>query len=406
MPQSTDIPGLTVELDGWLRESIRDAAATLPQSGIIEAVNYGRERPGLIPFWVGEGDVPTPQFICDAAIQSLRDGHTFYTYQRGIPALRNAIARYYDRHFAIGLDPERVIVTSSAMQAMMETMQSVVGAGDEAIVVSPVWPNIYACIHMQQSVARSVALRSDETGWHLDLNRLFDAVNAKTRAIYINTPGNPTGWIMSRNDMLAVRDFARERRLWIVVDEVYGKFIYDELHTTSFLEIMEADEQLIVTNSFSKNWAMTGWRVGWAVIPKGLGQVYENLVQFNTSGTPEFLQRGCVAAIDHGDEFLAEQVARCRAGRDLVCDALLEIPNVRTTKPQGAFYLFFQVDGEPNSVDLAKRMIDEANVGLAPGIAFGLGGDGYVRMCFAPSHDTLRTGLERLADALRKRAAA
>ena len=406
MPQSTDIPGLAVDLDDWIRDSIRGAAATLPQSGIIEAVNYGRERPGLIPFWVGEGDVSTPPFICDAAIQSLRAGRTFYTYQRGIPALRNAIARYYDRHFSINLDSERVIVTSSAMQAMMETMQSVVGAGDEAIVVSPVWPNIYACIHIQQCVVRSVALRSDDTGWHLELDRLFDAVNAKTRAIYINTPGNPTGWIMPRDDMLAVRDFARERGLWIVADEVYGKFVYDGLHSTSFLEIMEADEQLVVTNSFSKNWAMTGWRVGWAVIPKGLGQVYENLVQYNTSGTPEFLQYGCVAAIDHGDEFLAGQVARCRAGRDLVCDALLEVPNVRLVKPKAAFYLFFQVDCEPDSVNLAKRMIDEANVGLAPGTAFGAGGSGFVRMCFAPSHDTLRIGVERLSDALHKRAAA
>jgi len=406
MPQSTDIPGLTVELDDWICDSIRNAAATLPQSSIIEAVNYGRTRPGLIPFWVGEGDVPTPPFICDAAIQSLRDGHTFYTYQRGIPALRNAIARYYDRHFAIELDPERVIVTSSAMQAMMETMQTVVGAGDEAIVVSPVWPNIYACIHIQQSVARSVALRPDEFGWHLDLDRLLDAVNPKTRAIYINTPGNPTGWVMSRNDMLAVRDIARQHGLWIVADEVYGKFVYDGPHATSFLEIMEAEEQLIVTNSFSKNWAMTGWRVGWTVIPKGLGQVYENLVQYNTSGTAEFLQRGCVAAIDHGDEFLAEQVARCSAGRELVCDALLELSNVRIVKPKGAFYLFFRVDGEPDSVNLTKRMIDEANVGLAPGTAFGPGGEGYVRMCFAPSHDTLRTGVERLSEALRKRAAA
>ncbi|MDH3380937.1 MAG: pyridoxal phosphate-dependent aminotransferase, partial [Gammaproteobacteria bacterium] len=355
MPQSTDIPGLSVELDDWIRESIRGAAATLPQSGIIEAVNYGRERPGLIPFWVGEGDIPTPPFICDAAIQSLRDGHTFYTYQRGIPALRDAIARYYDRHFSLKLDSGRVIVTSSAMQAMMETMQTVVGAGDEAIVVSPVWPNIYACIHIQQSVARSVALRPDEFGWHLDLDRLLDAVNPKTRAIYINTPGNPTGWVMSRNDMLAVRDIARQHGLWIVADEVYGKFVYDGRHATSFLEIMEADEQLIVTNSFSKNWAMTGWRVGWTVIPKGLGQVYENLVQYNTSGTAEFLQRGCVAAIDHGDNFLAEQVARCSAGRELVCDALLELSNVRIVKPKGAFYLFFRVDGEPDSVNLTKR---------------------------------------------------
>ena len=406
MTTSTEVPGLPVELEGWLRGSIREAAATLPQSGIIEAVNYGRERPGLIPFWVGEGDLATPGFICEAAIRSLREGNTFYTYQRGIPPLRAAIAEYYQRHFSLALDAQRVIVTGSAMQAMMETMQTVTGAGDEVIVVSPVWPNIYACIHMQQTVARSVALEPREDSWYLDLDQLFAACHAKTRAIYVNTPGNPTGWIMSRNDMLAMRDFARSRGLWIVADEVYGKFVYDGQHATSFLEIMESDERLIVTNSFSKNWAMTGWRIGWAVIPQGLGQVYENLVQYNTSGTPAFLQDGCIAALTDGDAFIDEQVARCRAGRDLVYDALLETPNVRLIRPHGAFYLFFRVDGEPDSVVFAKRMIDEANVGLAPGTAFGAGGEGFVRMCFAPSHDTLRTGIERLTDALRKRAAA
>ncbi len=395
-----NIPGLSVDLDDFLRESISTAAATLPESGIIEVVNYGRERDGLIPFWVGEGDVPTPAFICDAAIEALRAGETYYTYQRGIPELREAIARYHQRHFQIDLDPGRVIVTASAMQAMMETMQTLVGAGDEVIVISPVWPNIYACIHMQQAVARSVPLYTEDNEWRLDLEMLFDAVNAKTRAIYVNTPGNPTGWVMAKQDMITLRDFARERGLWVVADEVYGKFVYDHTAAPSFLEIMQADERLIVTNSFSKNWAMTGWRVGWAVIPKGLGQVYENLVQYNTSGVASFLQKGCVAAIDNGDEFIQQQVSRCHTSRDEICEQLQSVPDVRLIKPKGAFYLFFRVDGESDSVNLAKRLVDDANVGLAPGTAFGAGGESYVRLCFAPSPQTLRTGVERIVEAL------
>jgi len=398
---TTNIPGLPVDLDDYLRDSIGEAAATLPESGIIEVVNYGREREGLVPFWVGEGDVPTPTFICEAAIEALRAGETYYTYQRGIPSLREAIARYHQRHFNIDLDPERVIVTASAMQAMMETMQTLVSAGDEVIVISPVWPNIYACIHMQQAVARSVPLDVDGNEWRLDLEMLFDACNEKTKAIYINTPGNPTGWVMSKDDMLALRDFARERGLWIVADEVYGKFVYDDIGAPSFLEIMQPDERLIVTNSFSKNWAMTGWRVGWVVIPKGLGQVYENLVQYNTSGVASFLQSGCVVAIDEGDEFIQQQVTRCQTNRDYVCERLQSSPNVRLIKPQGAFYLFFRVDGEPDSVNLAKWLVDDANVGLAPGTAFGAGGEGYVRLCFAPSPETLRTGVERMVEALK-----
>ncbi|MDH3687990.1 MAG: pyridoxal phosphate-dependent aminotransferase [Gammaproteobacteria bacterium] len=403
MQTSKEIPGIPVSLPDSVRTAIRKAAATLPESGIIEVVNYGRERPDLIPFWVGEADVPTPAFICDAAIQALRDGHTFYTYQRGIPQLREAISAYHQRHFSIDVNSERIIVTSSGMQAMMETMQTLVGAGDEVLVVSPVWPNIYACIHMQQATAQSVPLQVREQEWRFDLDRLFDSCNNKTRVIYINSPGNPTGWVINYDDMIAVRDFARSQGLWIVADEVYGKFVYGGERATSFLELMEPDERLVVTNTFSKNWCMTGWRVGWVVIPRELGQVYENLVQYNTSGTPAFLQYGCLTAINEGDQFIEEFVQRCKQGRDLVCDHLLELPNVELVRPRGAFYLFFRVKGEPDSVALAKRMVDEANVGLAPGTAFGVGGAEFVRMCFAASHDTLRTGVERLSEALNPR---
>jgi aspartate/methionine/tyrosine aminotransferase len=165
---------------------------------------------------------------------------------------------------------------------------------------------------------------------------------------------------------------------------------------------MEPDEQLIVVNTFSKNWSMTGWRVGWVVIPhsRALGQVYENLVQYNTSGVPAFLQYGCVKALTDGDAYLKSLVEQCRQGRALVCERLATVPRVRLVWPQGAFYLFFQVEGESDSLALAKRLVDEAHVGLAPGSAFGSGGEGFLRLCFAASPATLRTGVERLAAAL------
>lgn len=385
-----------------LQPALRPMAAALPESGIVKVINYGRERPGLIPFWAGEGDLPTPDFICEAAIRALREGHTFYTYQRGIPRLRQAIADYLRRRFEVAVEADRVIVTGSGMQAILLTIQALVGPDEEIVIISPVWPNVFAAIQMQEAVAKSVILEPCGDEWRLDLERLFAACGPRTRALFINTPNNPTGWVMNEADMLRVCDFAREHGLWIVADEVYSQFVYDRPRVTSFLEIMERDDKLIVTNTFSKNWSMTGWRVGWVVIPKSeaLAQIYENLIQYNTSGVPAFLQYGCATAISEGDDYLRDLVERCREGREIVCDRLAELPNVHLIRPDGAFYLFFEVMGEEDSTAFALRMVDEANVGLAPGAAFGPGGEGFVRICFAASHSTLRTGVERLMAAL------
>jgi aspartate/methionine/tyrosine aminotransferase len=255
---------------------------------------------------------------------------------------------------------------------------------------------------MQEAVTKTVTLQQCEDEWRLDLELLFGTCGPRTRAIFINTPNNPTGWVMNKADMLKVRDFARKHGLWIVADEVYSRFFYDRPRVTSFLEIMEPGEKLIVTNTFSKNWSMTGWRVGWVVIPKSetVAQVYENLVQYNTSGVPAFLQYGCMTAISEGDRYLESMVERCRQGREIVCDVLSEVPKVSLIRPRGAFYLFFRVEGEQDSTAFALQMVDKANVGLAPGAAFGPGGEGFMRICFAASHATLRTGVDRLAAAL------
>jgi aspartate/methionine/tyrosine aminotransferase len=390
--------------EAQLRAALRPTAAQLPESGIMALVKYGDDRPGLIPFWAGEGDLPTPEFICQAAMQALREGQTFYTYQRGIPPLRQAIAEYLQRHFQAAVESERIIVTASGMQAIVLTVQAVVGPGDEVVVIAPVWPNIFAAIQMQEAVARTVTLTWDGQAWRLDVERLFAACTAKTRAVFINTPNNPTGWIMEPEDMLRLRDFARARGLWIIADEVYSQFVYDRPRVTSFLALTEPDEQLIVTNTFSKNWSMTGWRVGWVVIPRstGVGQVYENLVQYSTSGVAAFLQYGCLTAISEGDSYLKSLVERCRQSRDLVCERLSQLPQVRLSPPQGAFYAFFQVEGEHDSMAFAKRLVDVANVGLAPGSAFGPGGEGFLRLCFAASPTTVGTGVERLVAALRR----
>jgi aspartate/methionine/tyrosine aminotransferase len=383
-----------------LIDSIRPEIRALPESGIVELVNYAREKSGLVPLWVGEGDRPTPDFIAQAAMQALRDGHTFYTYQRGIPRLRQALADYLSRNYRTAVEPERIFITVGGMQAIKETVQMLIGPGDEVIVPSPCWPNIAAAVGIMGGTVKPVLLTYGNRGWSLDIERVIDAASDRTKVLFINSPGNPTGWMMPREDQQALLDFARRRGIWIVADEVYGRFVYERETAPSFLEIADPDERVVVVNTFSKNWAMTGWRIGWVVASRQLGQVYENLVQYNTSGVATFVQFGAAAAVEQGDEFLRESVERCRAARARVSETMARLPRVRYSAPAGAFYAFFAVDGEPDARALAFKLVDRANVGLAPGTAFGPGAANFLRLCFACSLDRLDTGLTRLEAAL------
>jgi aspartate/methionine/tyrosine aminotransferase len=384
-----------------LIDAIRPEIKMLPESGIVEVVNYARTKKDLVQLWVGEGDKPTPAFIADAATAALKRGETFYTYQRGIPPLRQALADYLSRSYAAKIDPERIFVTVGGMSAIKETIQMLVNPGDEVVVPSPCWPNVAAAVDIMAGAVKPVLLTFGNRGWTLDIERVMAACGPRTKIIFVNSPGNPTGYMMSREEQKALLDFARKRGIWIVADEVYGRLVYDRKAAPSFLEIADPDERVIVVNTFSKNWAMTGWRMGWVVASKQLGQVYENLVQYNTSGVPTFLQYGAVAALNEGDAFVAEQVARCHKGRDMVTETFARLPRVRYAPPEGAFYAFFSVEGKSDARALAFELVDRANVGLAPGTAFGPGAPGFLRLCFACSLDRLGEGLSRLEKALK-----
>ena len=383
---------------------LRPGIAGLLESGIVELVNYGRERDGLIPLWVGEGDLPTARYITAAASRGLEAGHTFYTYQRGIPALRSAVAAYLTRHYGVPVGMERILITGGGMQAIMLTLQALLDPGDELVVATPVWPNIMQAAEVIGGRLRPVPMDlHPDRGWTVDLDRMFDTVGPRCKALFVNSPGNPTGTVLHRDALLAIRDFARRRGLWVISDEVYGRLCYagrPRQPAPSFLEIMDPEERLVVVNSFSKNWAMTGWRVGWATAPASLGQVYENLIQYNLSGVAEFMQEAALTAVTQGEDHVAALIDRCRAGRDLVCDRLSTMPRVRFARPEGAFYLFFEVDGEDDSRVLAKRLVDQANVGLAPGSAFGPGGQRALRLCFAGSEGRLTEAMDRLQPVL------
>jgi aspartate/methionine/tyrosine aminotransferase len=387
-------------------ESLRPEARLAPPSGIVAVINRARGREGLIPLWAGEGDLPTPDFISEAAAAGLRAGETFYTWQHGIPELREALSRYYARHFGQVLGPERFTVTGSGMHAIQMVIHALAGHGDEVAYLSPAWPNFAAAAGIAGAKAVPVVLDHSDNGWSLDLARLEASISPRTRAIFVNTPCNPSGWTADRETLAAILAIARRRGVWVIADEIYSLFHYGPGRAASFLDVAEPDDRIIYVNSFSKNWAMTGWRVGWIVAPPELLQVLENLVQYSNSGVPAFLQRGCVAALDHGDGFVAEQVARAGRARDLLCERLLRTGRVSTTAPEGAFYLFFKVDGITDTRQAAFDIVDEANVALAPGTAFGPGGEPFLRLCFHRRIDQIEEAADRLAHWLEKRPAA
>lgn len=385
--------------DSHLLSRVRERALNLPESGIVEVLNHGIDRPGIIPLWAGEGDLPTPAFICEAAAAALHAGETFYTYQRGLPDLRAAIARYMARLYGVAEAPERYFVTGSGMQAIHVALALALESGDEMLVPTPAWPNSAAAAQKIGARPVGVPLRYGREGFSLDVERMAAAVTPRTRAIFLNTPANPTGFVASHDDLRAVLEIARRHGLWIIADEIYGRFHYGAAaRAPSFHDVMAPEDAVLFVQSFSKNWAMTGWRIGWLEAPPALGQVIENLIQYSTSGVAAFLQRGAIAALDQGEGFVGEQIARARRGRDIVAAALLGTGRVDLAVPEGAFYLFFSIAGFPDVRRLGFTLVDEANVGLAPGTAFGAGGEGFMRLCFARGEAQLAEASRRLVD--------
>ncbi len=386
--------------------SLRPSAQASPVSAIVEVFNYGRTREGLIPLWVGEGDSATPAVIYDAATKSLADGETFYTYQLGIPPLRDALAGYFQGLYNRPFSADEFFVTCGGMQAIQLAMQLTVGAGDEVVLLSPAWPNFAGAAIIQGASLSYVALDHGEAGWVLDLNKLFDACGPKTKVLVINSPANPSGWTASEAELRAILDFARDRGLWIIADEIYGRFFYDggtgNAMAPSFQTMRDPHDHILFVQTFSKNWAMTGWRMGWLQGPAALGQIVENHIQYNTSGVAPFMQRAGIAAIENAREFAQSQIDRAAAGREIVCDTLDKFANVRFKRPAGAFYAFFSIEGHDDSMTTAFRLVDEANIGLAPGVAFGPGAEAFYRICYLRSPEGLREAMQRLGSWLEK----
>jgi aspartate/methionine/tyrosine aminotransferase len=383
--------------------ALRDPAREAPESGIVDIMNYGRRRGGVMPLWAGEGDLPTPAFIVEAAAQALAAGETFYTWQRGIPELREALAQYHTRHFGRPFTAEEFFVTGSGMQAIQIALAMTAGAGSEMIIPTPAWPNAAAATGIAGARPIEVPLQFGNGGWTLDIERIAAAITDRTRALVIVSPSNPTGWTATHDELKQLLALARKHSLWIIADEIYSRFWYGEgPRAPSFFDVMTPDDRVVFVNSFSKNWAMTGWRMGWIAAHPSLGQVIENLIQYSTSGVAQFMQRAGVVALTQGEDFATSQIARARNSRDIACDILGRTGRCRFAVPVGAFYLFFSVDGESDMPALARRLVDEAQAGLAPGTAFGAGGERFMRLCFARDPKQIEDACTRVAKVLMK----
>ncbi len=387
-------PGLSASLSG--------PVANLPETAISEVAMTVFGDPDVVPMWFGESDVVTPDFVRAAAAAGIGAGETFYTWQRGIPELRKALSAYTERLYKISCPVDRISVTTGGMQAILLSCQLLLDPGDNVVIVSPIWPNITSATKLMRGEPKYVALdRKPDGGWSLDMQKLFDAVDDRTRAVFVNSPGNPTGWVMSSEQQKALLEFTRKRGIWIMADEVYARLIYTQPVAPSFLEIATPEDAVLVLNSFSKPWAMTGWRIGWLTHPAALGDQFAKLVQINTSGLPAFLQKGAVAALEKGDDFVQSMVDRCRAGGEQVFQRLSGLSRVKINRPEAAFYSFFTVEGVEDTLSFCKKLAKEYKVGLAPGEAFGPGGQGNIRLCFASSAERISLGLDRIESAIK-----
>jgi aspartate aminotransferase len=372
---------------------------------LIRAVaNTAMGRQDVLPFWFGESDQSTPSFIREAAIASIRDGETFYSENLGRPYLRQAISTYLTNlhHLTIGLD--RVAVTASGVSALMLASQLLIAPGDRVVAVTPLWPNAVEIPKVMSGRVTSVSLEVQRGRWSLPLEKLLHELTPGTRMLVLNSPNNPTGWTIQSEEQVAILEHCRHHGIWVIADDVYERLVYaDGMKTApSFLTLAEPGERLIIINSFSKAWSMTGWRLGWMVVPPAVQPSLASLIEYNTSCVSEFIQRAGVTALQQGEPYVSQLRAQLANTREKLVAALLPLPRLQVPEADGAMYLFLRVAGEEDSVRLAKRLIEEVGLGLAPGRAFGPEGEGWLRWCYAAGSKKIESGIERLAQFLSK----
>ena len=378
----------------------------LPGSGIVAVARRAFATPDVDFLCFGESDQPTPQPARDAAVAALDAGFTRYPDVRGLPALRQALAAYLTALHARPVTEDRVQVTASGMAALSIALAAILRPGDRVVVHNPLWPNIGNAVRLRGGELDPIDLVADQDGrFRLDLDRL-DAMLHGARAFILNSPNNPTGWTATRDELQAILDIARRHHAWLISDEVYSRLVYTGPPAApSLLDVAAPDDRVMVCNSFSKAWVMTGWRLGWLVVPQGASDAVVEIVEVTHSGVAPFIQQAGIAALQ--DAGGVERFrTHCATGRALASQALDGINGIRYAAPDGAFYAFVGVEGLADSMDLALKLVANHRVAVAPGVAFGAAGEGFLRVCFAQSAERMERAMQRLRDGIRLEMAA
>jgi len=379
--------------------------ADVPHSRIRELAEVAMSMDGVLRLYFGESNLPTPDYIKQAAIRALADGYTFYTENAGLPSLRRAIAGHYQKWHGVELDPEsEIVITASGVQALNVSLRAMLDPGDEALVLTPAWPNGTSIIAMANAVVRQVPHPLRDGRYHIDFDALEAVAGPRTRLLLYTSPSNPLGWVATEEEQQRLLDFCRARNLWLVADEVYDRLYYAGASlgkpVPSILKKATRDDAMAVIHSFSKSYCMTGWRVGWLVARRDLGLKATQLNEFIISHAPSFAQKAAETALECETELMG-MLQRLKENRDFCLAALHAMPGVTVPEPDGAFYLFPKLDGLSDSFDFCRRLLMETKVGLAPGVAFGAGGEGSVRICYAADRSVLEPAMERLSKFLR-----
>ena len=372
----------------------------IKETPIMEIANFGRaysKETGkeVLAAWFGEGNKPTKNIIYNETIKSLNNGNTFYTYQNGLPKIREALSNYMNNVFDLDTIPENHSLVTGGMLGIKIICDMLIEKGDEVVIVGPVWPNIRSSVILKEGKIKEVNLKLTDK-WDLDFKELFSAVSDKTKMVFINSPSNPTGWMLTEEEQEKIISFLRKKNCWLISDEVYHQIVYDRDNSSSFLKFSRPDDKLIVINSSSKSFNMTGWRIGWLSHPENLGSHIAKLVQISTTGVPEFLQEGFFSALINYKSIVSEVKNDLKKSRDFLFKRTKNWSKIQMPYTNAAFYSFFKVKGMKDSIEFAKYLIEKTQVGLAPGVAFGKSGEGHLRLCFASDLKYLENILSRL----------
>lgn len=375
---------------------LRPEIEQIEPSGIAKIALPRFTDPSVIPLWIGQGDSATAEFIREAGKRAIDEGHTFYAHTRGRAELRDALKIYLDRVYSIDLNPDRISVPGSSMMGITLAAQMCVGHGRHALIVSPNWPNIENTLRTTGADISFVRQRLQDGRWSLDAEDIIAAVREDTRAIYINSPCNPTGWIVSRSTLEHLLAFCRERDVMLISDEVYHRTVFDDDVAPSLITLARDDDPVIIVNGFSKAWAMTGWRLGWMLAPARYATHIAVLSECFNTGAPSIVQFAGIAALEDGEELMESLRAQYAGGRDIVMQVLAQHPRIELPRPEGAFYAFPRVQGMGSSLEFAEGLLRDYDVGVAPGYTFGPDNEEHFRLCFAQSHQRLTDALQRI----------